>query len=341
MTSSTDPIVRKGTINKCPSCGAQLAAFVTVCGACGHEFTDIEANRSITALSQRFDELERDADANGLRGRAREQHVLKRKARLIRDFPVPNARDDLHQLLHFIRPKLASSVKPDLNLEDWRAKFDEVLGRARAAYKGETAVLEEFNQIEQSLQTTIASDLKIKAKRNPLFFVLLGSVVLAGGAWAANVQLDKSKQRDCENSFARSAESEGARLQGLHSAATRQIGEGKVQDAMATAKQLQWKPTDGACNATENQVFKQGWDSKRGELTALAQQTLDTAAAAARAEASQEQMAREVEAQRVSGLAQAAADVEQQRAQAAAAAEQKQAAKEATATRKDRSEKTW
>jgi transcription initiation factor IIE alpha subunit len=60
---------KKGSINKCPSCGSQLSAFVSSCEACGHEFTDIDANRSITALVDRFDDIEREVDAKGIKGK--------------------------------------------------------------------------------------------------------------------------------------------------------------------------------------------------------------------------------------------------------------------------------
>lgn len=143
---------KKGSIHKCPSCGAQLGAFVSSCVACGHEFTDVDANRSITALVERFEEIEREVDEKGIKGKNRLTAILEKKARVIRDFPVPNSREDLQQLMFFIQPKIVNSVQPDPNIEDWRVKFIEVLNRAKNAYRGDAAALSEFDRIEKSIR---------------------------------------------------------------------------------------------------------------------------------------------------------------------------------------------
>lgn len=341
MSTPTDHVVRRGTVRKCPSCGAQVTAVATACDACGHEFTDIEANRSVAALAEQFEALEQEASAKGLVARAREREVLTRKSRVIRDFPVPNAREDLQELLRFIHPKIVPSLKPDPNVEDWRAKFTEVLGRARAAYKGDSSALAEFDRLEQSLQTTIGSDLKITARRNPLFVALLAGVVLAGGAWAASVQMERSELRACQEAFTRSAATEKARLEGLYAATGEQLKARKFTEALATAATIRWEIPDGACMAGENQSVKADWDHKRTEIAALVQGGLDAATTEARAEAerqlAEKQAERDAEAQKLAERARAEAAAEAQRE----AAERQRAAKAATEARRDKADKLW
>ena len=39
---------KQGLINKCPSCGGALKAFVSSCELCGHELAGVAANKTIT-----------------------------------------------------------------------------------------------------------------------------------------------------------------------------------------------------------------------------------------------------------------------------------------------------
>src|ERR1035437_5052350 len=129
MNQTTEPTIvqKKGNLNKCPSCGAPVGAFASSCESCGHEFSEIAANKTIASLVARFDAIEKEADENtSLSASRREKSILDKRARVIRDYPIPNSREDLQQLLYFIQPKLMDGVKPDPNIEDWRAKFNEV-----------------------------------------------------------------------------------------------------------------------------------------------------------------------------------------------------------------------
>src|SRR5438067_8696089 len=185
----TPVLQRQGSVHKCPSCGAPLGAFLSVCGSCGHELLDIDANRSITSLAGRFDDIEREVEAMGYKGKRREAAITEKKGRVIRDFPVPNSREDLQQLIYYIQPKIVPSVSPDPNIEDWRSKFVEVLNRARHAYKNDDSVLGELAKMEQSVDASLSTNLHIKARRNPLFFALLGLVAVLGAAALVNRHL--------------------------------------------------------------------------------------------------------------------------------------------------------
>src|SRR5207249_226685 len=152
-------------------------------------------------MVERLDAIKNESDLQKMRPAAREQAIVDRRARVIRDFPIPNSREDLQQLLYFIQPKLLPSVKPDANQEDWRAKFNEVIGRARFAYKDDSAALTEFDSLEKALSVTLSSDLKIKAKRNPMLIILLiGAALLAIGALVQQ-QMSRAKVAACEAGY--------------------------------------------------------------------------------------------------------------------------------------------
>lgn len=275
---SPDVMQEKGVVNKCPSCGAQVGAFAASCQSCGHEFTDIEANRSITALVERFDDIEREIDGKGLEGKTRLQAIIEKKARVIRDFPIPNSREDIQQLMYFIQPKIVESVRPDPNIEDWRAKFAEVLARAKNAYKGDSSALAEFDRMEESLTTTLSENLQIKAKRNPLFVALLAGIIVLALIGFVTSQMEQSKLKKCEEKYAQESQTEKARLEKLFASIDQDFKNKKYQDALTSSSKLQWE-YEGTCKADENQKAKTLWDGKRAQITAMIQKTIDAEAA--------------------------------------------------------------
>jgi len=300
QSSDTPTFQKKGTVNKCPSCGAQLGAFASACEACGHEFTDVDANRSITSLVARFEEIEQEVDAKGIKGKNREKAIIDKRARVIRDFPVPNSREDLQQLIFFIQPKIVQSVQPDPNIEDWRSKFMEVLNRAKHAYKNDANALAEFDRIEKSLSTTVADTLQIKAKRNPFFFVLAGGAVVLALIGFVNSQMEQRKQQQCEEQYTLSAQTEKSRLEKLTESINQAYQGKRYSEALAMVSKVHWDLQDAACKINDSQQARSEWDVKRNELTELVQKAINTEAAEKSAEADRISAEKMAEANRIS-----------------------------------------
>lgn len=336
----TPAVQKRGGMQKCPSCGASLGAFVAHCESCGHEFLDVDANRSITALAARFEEIEDEIDALGLKGTRREKALVERKASVIRDFPVPNSREDLQQLIYYIQPRIVASVKPDPNVEDWRAKFAEVLNRAKNAYKNDDAALAEFGRIEASLNSSLADNLQIKARRNPLFFALLGGVVILGAVAFFSAQRDQASLAECEQAYVHAAAAETSRLNTLQSAIRDNLRTRDVAGAQATLLQVRWDYA-APCKLDENARLKADWQEKAQQLDALIRSTAQQQAAAgevaaSRAAAEQQASANRASAERISTQNKVAElariEADKQKAVAAGAA---------TAARKASTEQQW
>ena len=295
-------VQKKESISKCPSCGAQLGSFVTSCDSCGHEFSDIEANRSITALVNRFEEIDREVDEKGLTGNRRQQAIIEKKARVIRDFPVPNSREDLQQLLYYIQPKLVESIKPDPNIEDWRAKFTEVLNRAKNAYKNDSSALQEFARIEDSLQTSLSDTLQIKAKRNPLFVFLLVGIVIVGLVWFGATQMELSKIQECEVKYELASQIERERLEKIFTSAEQDLKSKKFSEALATSSKLKWE-YEAACKGDLNQKNSVLWNEKRNQITLLIENGITAEAANKKAEEDRVVAEKQAEVQKSESLA--------------------------------------
>ena len=81
-----------GNIKTCPACGASVKSMTSACEDCGQEFANIEANKSITALFNRINSLQRDVNE-------KEKLFNERKAEMISNTAIPNTKEDLIDFL--------------------------------------------------------------------------------------------------------------------------------------------------------------------------------------------------------------------------------------------------
>jgi hypothetical protein len=262
---------KQGGLKKCPSCGGVLKAFVSTCDLCGHELVGIAANKTLTDLFQRFDNIEDEVDRIGLTGGKRTAEINIRKSRIIRDFAIPNSRDDLQSLIYFIHPKIQNNIKPDTNAEDWRVKFREVMTLAKNAYKGDSKTRLLLEEIEQSVNTTISEDLQIRAKRNPLISIAIGMTLLAAAIGVISTQIEKLTQSQCEAKFEQQAGTEKIRLEKIVTDILEMKKAENYTGALNAANQIVWQYKE-SCKLEDAKREQGVWDSKRKELIAQIQQ---------------------------------------------------------------------
>jgi hypothetical protein len=274
----------QGVINTCPSCGGALKAFASVCELCGHELAQVGANKTISDLVRRFDEIEAEAGRSGLRGSALGKEVVSRKARVIRDFPIPNSRADLQSLIYFIHPKVQDSIKPDPNAEDWRAKFSEVLGLAKNAYKGDAKTRAQFEDIERSLNTTLAGNLHLRAKRSPVVAIAVLAVIVLAVGGVVGTQYDKWKLKRCEDRDLEAAAKEKSRLEGVVGVVDALHKENKFLEANSALSKVKWEH-QAECRTGDSDQARAAWDNRRKEMGAVLQQNESRMSADRKAEA--------------------------------------------------------
>lgn len=97
-----DESIKMGKIKRCAACNAIIPPGSVRCPDCGLEFRNIEAVNSMRALQARLDALSHNSKG-GVGAEIFSQLGLSstdsRQARIIRDFPVPNAREDLMEFM--------------------------------------------------------------------------------------------------------------------------------------------------------------------------------------------------------------------------------------------------
>lgn len=257
---------KQGVINKCPNCGGPLKAFVSRCELCGHELAGVSASSAVTELVNKFSEIEAALVASGLQGSKLENELVARRARVIRDFPIPLARDDLQSLIYFIHPKIQENIKPDPNAEDWRVKFKEVLSLAKTAYKGDAKTRAEFEEIERSLNVSLSGVLQTRAKRSPLLALGVGVVALLVVAGLASTQWDAWKLKQCEEKYAQGAVAEKTRLEGIATMVDGKLLAKDYAGAKAALSGLQWAYQEAACKADAVAQEKDAWEGRKQEL---------------------------------------------------------------------------
>jgi cell division protein FtsL len=264
---STDSNVSMGVVKKCPSCGGVLKAFASSCELCGHELADVGANRTVLNLSQKFADLELEVSRAGLKGGALEKEIVMRKARLIRDFPIPNAREDLQSLVHFIYPKIQENIKPDPNVEDWRVKFKEVLTLAKQAYRDDAKTRSSFEEIERNLNVTLSNSLQTRVRRNPVVFVALAVVIVLAAVGLAVSHYQASQLASCQEKYVREAADETTRMNTLLASVEAHLAEKKYAEAQSALSGMVWNAFEG-CSAEDANSAKAEWEARRQVLQA-------------------------------------------------------------------------
>lgn len=179
--------VKHGEVKKCPSCNANVNSFSSVCGDCGYEFRNIGANNSVKELSNRLDRVVNECETKSYKhmvGRgygdeetARRDDIAAKQKYVIKNFPVPNTREDILELLHFIQPKVEVGFRADKNVFDWRNKYREIINRAKASYRSDKKMLDDLIGLENDLQ-----------QKNPIGYIFcLYTTSSAGFKWVLHM----------------------------------------------------------------------------------------------------------------------------------------------------------
>jgi hypothetical protein len=174
---------KEGDLKKCPSCGAPVLAFAIKCTDCGHEFRNVESSTSVKEFFIMLNDLESNTkeDENnplkaigntyakmfsvgGVFGGGKEG---RQKRELIKNFPVPNTKEDILEFLALGVPRAKmkgnffSSNFSDAGWEIkahnllvpiWQSKCEQIIMKARFSMKDDKKILEEIEYYAKQLK---------------------------------------------------------------------------------------------------------------------------------------------------------------------------------------------
>ena len=119
----------------CPACGEVVPKSAYACPVCGYELRS-SAEGSIAQLYRKLEEIENLRTAKGVL-RKDESSTDEKKANAIRNFPIPNTKEDLIEFLVMAKSNSSSSdfdSSNDVILNAWRSKFDQAYDKAKCLY---------------------------------------------------------------------------------------------------------------------------------------------------------------------------------------------------------------
>lgn len=179
-----------GKIIKCPNCGEILASFTARCPACGTELRDTKATSSVREFALKLEAIESQREYEkpaGIFGRAYQMQRISKtdeqKISLIKNFSVPNTKEDILEFMILATSNVDMSMYGSLNMptagvkamtEAWNAKIKQVYAKAKNTYKTDP----DFSKIQELYDSCYADITKQKKKKILKWVLLVGWIPL-------------------------------------------------------------------------------------------------------------------------------------------------------------------
>lgn len=202
-----------GKIIKCPSCGEILDAFVFKCPSCGYELRGVCSNQALSELFAKLEAIDLQPDNNvqlkkhNNSGEITEKE--KQKISLIRNFPIPNTREDLYEFLimafsnidmeHIEGVNDSSQSEGDKAIsEAWRAKYEQAYHKAKISF----GKLPEFQELNIKFTNKINKHEHKKNMYRKSMVIFIAIYIIAGILGMSYMMADTSRKQkvvDAEN----------------------------------------------------------------------------------------------------------------------------------------------
>lgn len=165
-------IVFEGTIHKCPNCGEVLNSFVTNCPACGYELRSLKNLSAVAELASKLEEIENSREEETEADKRRRafygdvgvglSKTDEQKISLIRNFPIPNTKEDLYEFLILSKSNIDIGVYEIARVnsaryaisEAWKSKFEQAYLKAKILLKNDDRMVE-INTMHEAINKSI------------------------------------------------------------------------------------------------------------------------------------------------------------------------------------------
>lgn len=141
-----------GIVEKCPNCGAVVEAGNVRCSDCGYEFRGVEAVSSVQKFSDGLNEIERRHGSKSETSLSLKQITLNSLnpffadprtteiSSFIKNFPIPNSKEDLLEFIVFLQPKAELSIynatpSDRIISNAYETKYNECIRKAQLYFR--------------------------------------------------------------------------------------------------------------------------------------------------------------------------------------------------------------
>lgn len=155
-------IVYEGSLHKCPNCGEVLNSFIITCPSCGYELRSVNPNNALKELSAKLEAIDIQSDDSFkklLKKHSKSTELTekeKQKIALIRNFPIPNTKEDLYEFLIMAVSNIDTEHIEGWNSseqsegekalsEAWKAKYEQAYHKANISF-GNSQEFQELNK---------------------------------------------------------------------------------------------------------------------------------------------------------------------------------------------------
>ncbi len=200
-----------GKIIKCPSCGEILNSFKARCPSCGFEIREIQASSAVQEFSKQLQLIESQRIPKNDKKSSRlstifdpydqrnEAKVDKQITNLIRNFSVPNTKEDVFEFMI-----LASSNSDDNSYvsKAWQAKTNQIYNKAKISFGSDP----DFEKIQNLFEQKTNAVKKAKKTEKIIIIGSLLFVFIMLGLMIAVIKIEdrkvKHKERTLNATFA-------------------------------------------------------------------------------------------------------------------------------------------
>lgn len=198
--STERKMVYEGKIHKCPNCGEVLNSFVANCPACGYELRDSKNSSAVEELSRKLEEIEQNRDKAKISTKILGAFNLsdgltktdEQKISLIRNFPIPNTKEDLYEFLILSKSNIEIDLYENTQIKSarlaisdaWKAKFEQAYQKAKLLLKNDDRMIEIHKMYKEINNSINKAKRKIWITLGATFgvlFLIFGMLALTGG----------------------------------------------------------------------------------------------------------------------------------------------------------------
>lgn len=202
--------IYEGEIHKCPNCGEILESFSGRCPACGIELRGVKSSDSVQEFVLKLEAIEASREEESPRGilggllqKYRISKTDEQKISLIKNFSVPNTKEDILEFMILATSNIDMSIYSSLKMSDasekamteaWNAKIKQVYAKAKNTCRLDS----DFFQIQELYDSCYADIDKHKRKKTLKRVLLAVSIPLLCAIIVIPMKIFSSKDEERE-----------------------------------------------------------------------------------------------------------------------------------------------